>query len=365
MLSDAIVIHLLAPMLADKDVLSLSITNKYGYNILAPKIKLKNRYSYTSVIKTNFIVERISLNTKKFDKGIISKAKEVYSEYVNATILYSCKNLNTLTLTYSDEDDDILYLPTNTHTLIVGYNFESRIVLPSNLKVLKSYVSRCDYDFSFEKLPPALENLRMVENVLLSSEFPSTLHTLKIGRQWRHELTNLPINLKKLSLKSRFPINVDFPPNLEELTFDNAEHYNILANKIPIGLKSLKIKSFLGNFIDIFPPNLHTLKLGHGFEHSDPFPSSLHTLEIGNFFNAPVNNLPPNLHTLKFGNHFNQPINHLPVSLYSLQLGREFDYLINVLPPNLKKLYLHPNYKYINEIKCQFKHISIMYKNEE
>jgi hypothetical protein len=360
-ISDDIIIHVLAPMLCDKDNFSILTTNKYSYNSIASKIKLKNRYNYTTIDKTTFIPEYIMLDTEEFKKDIITSAKNIYTKRTNS--LSSCESLNFIAVFDGNEYDDAMYLPKNTHTLILGHKFKSQIFLPENLKVFKCYVDPDEYHYSFDDLPSTLEILNINDVFIVSQQFPSTLHTLKVGYRYTWLLTHLPINLKKLSVNSIFPIDINFPPNLEELTFAYSDHYNRFANKIPTSLKSLKIKYFCDEKpIKTYPPNLHTLKLGEQFTGSvDHLPSSLHTLEIGYYFNNSVSHLPPNLHTLKFGSCFNQSINHLPKNLHILELGKYFGLSIDTLPSNLKKLYLHQDYKYKKEVESQFKHVKIVY----
>ena len=81
-----------------------------------------------------------------------------------------------------------------------------------------------------------------------------------------------------------------------------------------------------------------------------------------NKFNQPVDNLPNSIINLTFGWKFNQPVDNLPNSVINLTFGSDFNQTMKKLPQNLKKIIFQNRNYYLEKIKCQTKHIEIIYE---
>ena len=94
----------------------------------------------------------------------------------------------------------------------------------------------------------------------------------------------------------------------------------------------------------------------------DNLPNSIINLTFGSNFNQPVDNLPNSIINLTFGWKFNQPVDNLPNSVINLTFGSDFNQTMKKLPQNLKKIIFQNRNYYLEKIKCQTKHIEIIYE---
>ena len=89
------------------------------------------------------------------------------------------------------------------------------------------------------------------------------------------------------------------------------------------------------------PEGIKHLRLENNFEkYIDNLPNGLITLTCGRYFNLPLNNLPNTLKLLVVCGIFNQPLDFLPNSLIYLQIGNAFTQSLINLPNSLKYLKL-------------------------
>ena len=89
------------------------------------------------------------------------------------------------------------------------------------------------------------------------------------------------------------------------------------------------------------PEGIKHLRLENNFEkYIDNLPNGLITLTCGRYFNLPLNNLPNTLKLLVVCGIFNQPLDFLPNSLIYLQIGNAFRHSLSNLPNSLKYLKL-------------------------
>lgn len=135
-------------------------------------------------------------------------------------------------------------------------------------------------------------------------------------------------------------------------------------NHLPESVKLLCLGKEFTHNIDNLPNNLETLFLNSSCEFNqsiDNLPQNLETLILGGEFNQPINNLPLNLKTLMFWCKFNHPLINLPPKLENLVfIDKEFNHSIDFLPNTIKHLQFHESYdKPLPNIPTSIEHLVI------
>lgn len=239
-----------------------------------------------------------------------------------------------LEIYFGDDFNQLINLP-NIEKLKLGRNFKSKIELPITLRHLTYEAEDCP----MFQLPPNLQNFKtpfMATNITWG-HLPSTLQKFTIGNSIIQE-DILVDNITILEYTSNINIFLDknnipkLPSKLESLHFtclDQNTEQEETHNLVP----SLPLHRFS------FPPNLHSLTFGSGFnEPINILPQSLHHINfMESCFDHPISSFPPHLETLQFNEEFNQPIN-LPDSLTCLSFGDQFDQPIPQFPSKLISL---------------------------
>lgn len=265
-------------------------------------------------------------------------------------------------------------LPATLRFLEFGTHFERWLrpgSLPEGLEVLKLGVY---FDSSLDWcLPPNLRELELslYFNQPFQGPLPASLQRLKTSSSFNQSLEGvLPAGLKYLQLGTNFEQEVSsWPPALDELHLSCAEYCPIISD-LP---SSLRIFRMTGNFnaplrvlegLNAWPAQLEQLYLGPFFNQSlagiSQWPSGLITLQLGNCFNHPIQVWPPSLRRLSLGHAFCQSdLSGLPSTLQILTLQCEKLNLFDLPPlPQLQFLNLRKgNFGfYCRDLKINMSH---------
>jgi hypothetical protein len=351
------IVYDLSSMLNDDDIFRLFTTNKYIYNTLAPKVKLRSQYNLEEVIGIKFILTNIRISVchilhKYFPAAKLHLLKlngETFDDYIHRIdnsvdklinqIVHKTSPIEILELSPAFKID-VNYLPLNLKRLtILGFCDKSTYILPSNIHTLIiNWQDKCKLDI--DNLPPNIHTLELTGNFNLPVDhLPSNLHTLILGRKFNHPIDHLPSNLHTLIMKGQrfnYPIN-NLPANLHTFQLGCKIHASDFGEN--------EFWNFQHDFncsVDHLPSNLHVLDLSGGYQNIfnqkiNNFPSKLHTLRLGICFNYPLDNLPRTLEILEFDDigHFNQPLHKLPSTLRKLKLGFSFNNIISNIPTSV------------------------------
>jgi len=138
--------------------------------------------------------------------------------------------------------------------------------LPQGLKYLE--ITNNIFYEKLDNLPPSLEYLELrckhtdfLQNL---TQLPESLTTLILdiedAKYDKFTLSRLPINLKKLSLSSRYAdLDVNFPDNLENLEI-KTNRYNLASDiipKLPANLKHIKLAKMIATDEDSTISDIH------------------------------------------------------------------------------------------------------------
>ncbi|KAN0053030.1 hypothetical protein ACTA71_012511 [Dictyostelium dimigraforme] len=249
-----------------------------------------------------------------------------------------------------------LFLPESVTSLDIGDGFNRYLTssdIPSTLKSLtigKSFRCQLDLKECFN-----LETIEFKENAFFNNQFknsnqaetkyeinilPPNLKKLKFGNNYTMEINaelNLPKTLTSLSFGARFNRPIDFRSlvNLTSLTFELLYGQELKVGSLPSSLTYLSIDGYEKDFeIGVLPPNLKQLII-----------STLKTITIQTKQNFQIGSLPSSITIFSFNRFCNTvhpfKAGSLPSSLTELSLN-SYEHSLDqfLLPQSLTSLEL-------------------------
>ena len=127
--------------------------------------------------------------------------------------------------------------------------------LPSNLQnllIIREY-SLSNYSYNLDNLPVELKKLKIVNINLQMDNLPTNLYFLEINGEYNKNLDNLPSSLKVLILQKYFKNLDDLPSSLESLSI--LCDYSLPIKNLPFGLKNFVFKDDSNSNLNL-PPNI-------------------------------------------------------------------------------------------------------------
>jgi len=267
----------------------------------------------------------LNIESGSFQKPLINLPNTLEKLEINFLVDYRENQDRFFKLKY---EEPLRNLPESLKILILrnyGGNLDK---LPDQLHTLHLY----EYEEKITKLPDSLKMFRIEPDFADISELPDGLEILKLFVNLDEPLEVLPSNLKVLKTYGENIILDNLPQNLEKLAimgYNNGSLDNLPNSLISLNLLNLQSDNEF-NF-DFLPMNLKVLYLPSDCNKNkfDNLPSSIEELYIGKYFNDMLNNLPPNLKKLHFTpkNRMTFPIQHLPKSLETISISKSYPHL--------------------------------------
>ena len=176
------------------------------------------------------------LFNKELDSELLKNYKKIiFSDYeLNETLFdrYENKNLNYIGSHFNQPLSNSLDNLTNLQQLTLGYNFNQRLDIPFNIRIL---TLDCNNQYMIDYLPNSIEELNL-------------------GLNFNLKLNDLPSSIKKISfdVNSQYNLDLNCLPYFTEIIKLN-EYYNKPIKNIPYGLKKLICSSnykYINDFVN-------------------------------------------------------------------------------------------------------------------
>lgn len=257
------------------------------------------------------------------------------SNYLDELIIHSHYNIY-----HRDRINDTI-LSNNIKKLILkDKNLVPLDSLPSCLTTLVLYE---DDKFGLDNLPNSIEYIYMNVYTSRLDCLCVGVKTIIIKKGFNHSVPNLPHTLEELALGDDFSQPID---------------------KLPSGLKILHLGNEFNHAVDKLPQTLERIIFGEKFSQSlDMLPNTIKYISICwiGKFNEKISVLPKDLEELHLNNNFSQTICRFPIGIKKISFGHKFSNWI-ILPDTSVILKIPSDYKYINELRIQYRNIIITYQ---